>query len=1013
MRKKYNRKGMALSQIIIILLGTIAFAYIVGSEIGFVSASVTGTFNYGGSSYTLTDASSGCRLYLTSDANQCYAYKDTTDTWYPDTDKDGVVDDGTPVISGLASAVYNLLVPSGALQGSFTVTYSNGVTAIYEVWKTSSGDYVITWGQYLIQETFPTTWYIARDGGNQWMDTTFDSAANARVAISEAAAPTPTPETQTCAQRGLYTCTAQESCAAWFDEATRCCIGHCYTPTTTTPETQTCADYGWSNACTAPLVCSGTVVPLSSGSCCIGSCQPQGQPPAPSASDAAPVSSPSLDLYKIATQAGSSGCIDALTPIMGISPATSLCNAIYPALAAAAPSGETSLPYTTGTPDTGAENPSNYPAVTPTGPVSSYDTAAANLWKSLTGGSAGAGAKGLAVLIQPVVPVATLGGAVLNIFAAAGVASAVFALFAGGRALLTEFFAEHPGWSFAYGALQAASTGFTAGLMLAPTISGILGLAVSPLAGGLIGLVVAAGIFLVAYREYKMDYVTFSCIPWQAPTGGTDCDSCGAGGADCTAYQCASLGTGCELVNTAAGEGKPLCTWVDEGDISPPTIEFLTDVLPEGYTYEPIDAIYPGDTGVLIKYNGGKIPISTVLPVGIMNNKISKCSIDSVREENIDDMIPMLGGISGDESFWGKNHTLSIPILKSPNATISIQQSGEVNLYVKCESRNGKATTNAFVMQFSVDDIPDTTSPDIKGADILSGAPLTMGTDTLDVHIYVSDQSGVPVTGGCRWSHNNYVYDSMENNLTCNNIMNVQGIYPGTYTCTATLTGLNGGVSNNIYFLCADNLGNIATDDDFNPFVLAGTQALVISSAGPVNGTLIKDSTDSVKVTLTAQTAAGFNQGQAVCSFSSTGTGRYTEFFNTNSYQHSHDLYLTNGTYTYYIRCFDMAGNYDEEAVNLAIETDRQAPTIVRVSHENANLNIKTDEEAECVYDIVDCNYPFDSGISMITSDGRTHLTNWVAGRTYYIKCRDLFTTPNEPAQDSCSANGILSTSQF
>ena len=188
-----------------------------------------------------------------------------------------------------------------------------------------------------------------------------------------------------------------------------------------------------------------------------------------------------------------------------------------------------------------------------------------------------------------------------------------------------------------------------------------------------------------------------------------------------------------------------------------------------------------------------------------------------------------------------------------------------------------------------------------------------------------------------------------------------------------------------------------------------GTQALVITSVTPENGTVIKDSTDSVKVTLTADTAGGADNGDyTTCYYSSTGIGQYSQFQNTDSYHHSTDLRVPAGSYTYYIRC-DSGGNLAEQAIAFTVQTDTQAPVVVRASHENTNLNIQTDEEAKCYYDVIDCNYNLSTGIAMTTSDGLTHSTTWVSGRTYYIKCADSFN--NAPAVNQCSI--ILSPSQF
>jgi hypothetical protein len=238
--------------------------------------------------------------------------------------------------------------------------------------------------------------------------------------------------------------------------------------------------------------------------------------------------------------------------------------------------------------------------------------------------------------------------------------------------------------------------------------------------------------------------------------------------------------------------------------------------------------------------------------------------------------------------------------------------------------------------------------------------------------------------------------------------MNTQGLYAGTFTCNANLDGLKSGVENDFYFACNDTSGNV--DTQAYKYVLMGTQSLAISSVTPSNGTLIKDSTLSVKVVLGVQTNAGQNQGQATCYYSPTGSGSdYLQFSSTASYQGAQDLWLPSGAYTYYIKCVDLGGNAAYSSVHFNVQTDTQSPEVVRATHDGGNLNIQTNEKATCVYDIVDCTYPSEDGNSMSTTDGLTHSTSWVAGRTYYIKCSDSF--GNQPAPNSC--NIVLSPSQI
>jgi hypothetical protein len=233
----------------------------------------------------------------------------------------------------------------------------------------------------------------------------------------------------------------------------------------------------------------------------------------------------------------------------------------------------------------------------------------------------------------------------------------------------------------------------------------------------------------------------------------------------------------------------------------------------------------------------------------------------------------------------------------------------------------------------------------------------------------------------------------MRNNMTCADSVtefNAQMLY----TCKANLTGLKNNAPNNFYIRCIDHPEWKGTEKEKDrnentegyKFTLMGTIPLTIYQVSP-NET-IKDNSDSIKVTLEAETHAGYNEGEAICYYSETGKNNtYILFYNTNSYTHSQDLFLPQGDYTYHIKCIDLGGNFDTATTT--------------VYKEENSLKIITNEEADCVYDNTDCNYLFDDATTMTTTDSENHFTKWKSGKTFYIKCRDKF--GNMPRPDECS----------
>jgi len=505
------------------------------------------------------------------------------------------------------------------------------------------------------------------------------------------------------------------------------------------------------------------------------------------------------------------------------------------------------------------------------------------------------------------------------------------------------------------------------------TEQGYLGLSKGTMLGAGVGIAAGIIIFYKTYEQVDKKVVEFTCLPWQAPTGGDKCEECNKqGDLPCSEYQCRSLGQSCELINQ--GTDNEQCVWVNKNDVEYPTIEPWNDVLLKDYKYSPDNTISPPDRGVKIEYTPSTskcVKSFTPLSFGVSLNEPAMCKIDLERKKNFEDMnFFMSGGLA----LYNHSYTLSLPGLAALNSeNITIQNNGEYELAVKCQDANGNSNTADFVFKFCVEKGPDTTPPLIITTSIPSENPIAYGQTDVDIDVYVNEPSE------CKWSHLDQTYENMENDMVCSTSvyeMNAQMLY----TCKTTLTGLKDRVENQFYFRCEDSAGN--TNKESYEFSLIGTQPLVIDWAKPEDGSIIKDSTESVKVTLEAKTSAGYNEGEATCYYSGTGeTTDYIMFYNTNSYEHSQDLWLPEGEYTYYIKCLDLGGNSDVETVTFSVESDANPPIVVRALHEETYLRLITDEAARCVYDTkyenYPCDYLFNDGIEMTTVSDVNHYTEW------------------------------------
>jgi hypothetical protein len=511
-----------------------------------------------------------------------------------------------------------------------------------------------------------------------------------------------------------------------------------------------------------------------------------------------------------------------------------------------------------------------------------------------------------------------------------------------------------------------------------------------------IGIAVAVIIFLQKYKKETTETVEVNCNPWEPKTGGSNCEKCNQQGIlACSEYQCRSLGQSCELLNEGTDDAK--CVWVNKNDVKPPVIETDEEALLEGYVYKPDNTISPPDSGVVV-YNknskDGCAKAFTPLKFGVKLNEPAKCKIDYSRKQSFDEMNYFLGSSSFD---YEHEQVMSLPGSENLEAEgITVQNGGEYELYVICQDANGNYNLANFVFKFCIDEGPDTTPPLIVTTSVLNGAPVAYNQNSTALEVYTNEPAD------CKWSKLDQDYEDMENSMSCSSSvleMNAQMVYK----CKTILTGLKNNFENKFYFRCEDK-PQAASGRNVNQesyvFSLHGTKPLYIESVKP-NET-IKDSTDTVKVTLEAKTAAGYNEGEAECYYSETGEeDDYLLFYETKSYEHSQDLYLPEGNYEYWIKCLDLGGNSDVRKTKFKVETDSSSPIVTRAYHEENYLKLITNEKSECVYDTTNCNYLFEDGTPITNTDGITHFTTWNTNINYYIKCIDEY--GNEPLPNKCS----------
>jgi hypothetical protein len=657
--------------------------------------------------------------------------------------------------------------------------------------------------------------------------------------------------------------------------------------------------------------------------------------------------------------------------------------------------------------------------VTPIGSSvgSAWALKALHLTGSAGGGGAAAGSAAASTAPHGLAALFGGMGAPSSVFAAAGYT--VFwagVAFLAGRYLGPLFgFNTQQSQALGYSAAIGAATGYILSLIIGGSAGGPIGAAA--------GAVVAFFMFAILGKKSSVDVVRFTCAQWDAPSGKgltptqmtQRCKMCNdQKDLPCTEYQCRSLGQGCVLVNDAS-TGNQLCIWNNTRDILPPVITPWKEALiPNEYVYTPDNTISPPDKGVKISYTGTQhvstdgttkcAPPFTPVSFGVQLDEPAKCKISPMNVPSYAEMADVFMGRGIRD--YNQSFTLSLPSAEAMAAdNITADNGGKYELYVRCEDANGNVNIANFVFKFCISQGPDITPPAIIGTSILNNTPIAYNQSNMPIELYVTDQTFTKANASCRWSRLDKNYNVMENNLSCTHSlldMNSQL----AYTCRGNLTGLKDGQSNKFYFRCIDDLGNANTQS--YPLTLLGTAPIKIDSVGPTG--ILRGPSETVNVNLTAETSGGYKDGNAICAFSETGTpGSYVDFFygydvepfSTNI--HSQELGLAAGNYTYFIKCRDQGGNADEKNVTFRVEVDTSPPIVVRVykDEESNTLKIITDETADCVYSNTNCDYIFDQGTPIDSSDQIEHNIDWDISKDFYIKCKDQY--GQIPPEKECS----------
>lgn len=523
-------------------------------------------------------------------------------------------------------------------------------------------------------------------------------------------------------------------------------------------------------------------------------------------------------------------------------------------------------------------------------------------------------------------------------------------------------------------------------------------------AGVGIGAGAAALAFMLTYHEEMQKVRTYESLPWEPPLGGEHCRECNDFFWGCSEYQCKSLGKGCELVNS--GTEDEACVWINQDDVVPPELMPWDAALPnnEDYQYTPAETVSLPDKGVKIVYSGNDVEkdecVKPFFPLsfGITTDEPASCKIDMQNKFGYDNMSFFMGG----NNLLLQNHSQVLNLPGPESADDLIIKDGEtMEFFVRCADANGNVNENNFVFQFCVDLGPDTIPPVIVSTDPNNGMPVAFDVENLTVNVYTNEPAD------CKWDRFDREYDDMNYEMTS---LEAEGLGAQmVYNHEAELSAIDEGETK-FYFRCRDQptaaLEDRNTNQESYEYTLVGTEALEIKRISPAGNETLKESTYPVEVEIVVDTIAGFEDGKSNCEYSLTGDeGDYEQFVGDTSFEnflHTQPLWFEDGKQTVYVKCIDLGGNVAYGNTTFEVEVDNQAPLIIRARHQEGYMMVVTNEEAECVYDTVECDFKFEDGLKMRSPpEADYHFADWNTNVDYYVKCMDVY--GNKPLQSECS----------
>lgn len=478
--------------------------------------------------------------------------------------------------------------------------------------------------------------------------------------------------------------------------------------------------------------------------------------------------------------------------------------------------------------------------------------------------------------------------------------------------------------------------------------------------------------YLLGVGNIEEKNIKFTCMPWQPPLGGENCEKCQEDlTKPCSKYKCESLGQGCKLINDEYE--NPLCIDMYSDDTAPPIISH-DEVFNGGYKF-----LNEQDNGVQIESDETCIPEFTLLNFSLETNEYAQCHADF--KKTVPANYSEMAFLPITENQFTKEHNFEIRI---PAIDYPCLDPDNLAIYVVCNDAAENFNINEYQIKFCIKQGQDLTPAKIVRTEPDDETYLAFGTNKNIMNIFLNEPAD------CRYSRDVFAdYEDMKEMACSGEDKDCSLEYP----CLSIVENLS--LENVFYIKCKDLAGNLNTQN-FIYTLYVTENKLKIDSISPSSGTLIEGKEE---INLIVKTSGGVEGGVSSCSYKFTEYGWSDLFTETDSTEHKYTFTnLPEGEFTAIVECKDSAKNIAINETKFTIDLDKEEPEVVRVFNENGKLKVITDEKASCYYDFNNCNFNLDEKdyeFSMTTGFSTEHTTEWKSGATYYIKCKDLYDNVN------------------